>query len=76
MTRRRMYNTIKQHLEDYQLPVTEESKDVVNTAVDCALEYVLDYATRMAEQLVSDGAYSEAMVAGTFVNKIKALLGE
>ena len=71
-----MYNKIKQRLDTYDLPTDPQSRQVADTAVDCALEYVLDYAQGMSEQLVKDGKYSEAMVAGILTLKIKRLLGE
>jgi hypothetical protein len=75
VTRKRLYDTIRQKLRDYQLPTDSDTKEVVDAAVDCALDYVLEYAMTVSEQLVMDEAYSEAMVAGMFVNKLKGLLG-
>lgn len=76
MTRQRLQRTIKKRLDDYQLPVNEESRDVVDAAVDCALEYVLLFAQEVSAELSSKELYSEAMVAGVFVNKLKGLLNE
>lgn len=78
MTRRKMREAIRQRLEDYQLPVDEDSRQIVDTAVDCALEYVLDFAMQVNEKLVEDlpRSYSQVLVAGTFIQKLKKLLGE
>lgn len=76
MTRQRLYTEIRQRLIDYQLPCDDEAREVADAAVDCALEYLQRYVMGMSEQLVKDEAYSEAMVAGTVITKIKRLRGE
>lgn len=76
MTRKRLQRTIKNKLDDFQLPADDEAREVASVAVDCALEYVLSFANQVAEELTSQQLYSEAMVAGVFVAKLKGLLGE
>lgn len=70
-----MYGVIRTDLERADLH-DEGCMDVVDVAVDGALEYVLEYAQEVSAELVSSNSYSEAMVAGLFVKKIKTLLGE
>lgn len=74
MTRKRMYDAIKQKLDEEGLEITEDSKAVVDAAICCALEYVLEFAQEVSHELTSQGLYSEAMVAGVFVRKIKGLM--
>lgn len=74
MTRERMYDTIKQKLDEEGLEITPESKLVVDAAICCALEYVLDYAQGLSHELASAELYSEAMVAGSMIRKIKGLM--
>lgn len=69
-----MYDTIKLRLEERGLEITEDSKAVVDAAVCCALEYVLTFAQEVSEELTAASLYSEAMVAGVFVRKIKGLM--
>lgn len=76
MTRKRMYDVIKQRLEDYQLECDDACMDVVDVAVNEALQYVCSFAQDLSIEMVSSEMYSEAMVAGTIINKIKTLLGE
>lgn len=76
MTRNIMREAIKQRLEDYQIPLTDESKEVAEAAVDCALEHLLGFLMQLSEQLTVDNAYSEAMVAGIVIRKVKGLLGK
>jgi hypothetical protein len=73
MTRKRMSASIKEALDHQGLPVTEESKAVADAAVDAALSYLLSFAQDVSEELVGNQLYSEAMVAGVFTRKLKAL---
>lgn len=75
MTRKRLYGVIRTELERADL--TDEScMDVVDVAVDGALEYVLNFGVELSAELAGSGLYSEAMVAGVFIAKLKLLLGE
>lgn len=74
MTRKRMNATIRQKLEDEGLHVTDEERAVADFAVRCALDYVLAFSHEVAEELASKELYSEAMVAGVFIRKIKGLI--
>ncbi len=76
MTRKRMYGTIRTELERNDLSEHQSCNDVVDVAVDAALEYVLGFAVEVSSELIGSQLYSEAMVAGVFIRKLKALLGE
>jgi hypothetical protein len=76
VTRQRLKNAIRAKLKDYQLPVSDEAREVSDVAVDCALEYVLRFAQEVSQELTSKHLYSEAMTAGVFIKKLKDLLGE
>jgi len=73
MTRKRMYDSIKGCLEKENIELTDDTKAAVDVAVSCALNYVQDFAQQVSHELISGGLYSEAMVAGVIVQKIKAL---
>lgn len=73
MTRRRMLKQIDACLEEHGL---ENDRDIVTVAADCALKYLLEYATELSEQLILSGAYSEALTAGLLTIKIRNLLDE
>lgn len=75
VTRKRLYDKIKTRLQDYDLPDDAVAKEVVDEAVDCALEYVLSFAQEVSSELVQNKLYSEAMVSGVIIRKLKALLG-
>lgn len=74
MTRKRMYDAIKSRLAEEGLEITDESKAVVDAAISCALDYVLAFAQEVSHELTSQGLYSEAMVAGVFIRKVKGLI--
>lgn len=74
MTRKRMYDAIKTKLAEEGLEITDESQAVVDAAISCALDYVLTFAQEVSHELTGSGLYSEAMVAGVFVRKIKGLM--
>jgi len=73
MTRKRMSAKIKESLDHQGLPLTEETKAVADTAVDAALDYLLAFAQDVSEELAGNELFSEAMVAGVFTRKLKAL---
>lgn len=74
MTRKLMYDAIKAKLEEEGLEATEENKAAVDAAVCAALEYILNFGLETAEALAIQKAYSELLVAGVFINKIKGLM--
>lgn len=75
MTRARMNAAIRLKLEEEGYAVTGEERAVVDTAVICALDYVLAFAQEVSTELVMAGLPSEAMVAGVLIRKIKDLKG-
>jgi hypothetical protein len=76
MTRQKLKNAIKVRLEDYQLPVDDAAREASDIAVDCALEYVLNFVTELSIELTAKELYSEAMVAGMVIKRLQGLLGE
>lgn len=74
MTRKLMYDAIKAKLEEEGLEVNEDTKAAVDAAVCAALEYLLNYSLLTAEHLAMQKSYSELLVAGGFINKIKGLM--
>lgn len=76
MTRKRLFRRIRDCLDKTELPTTTETQAVANVSVDCTLEYVLGFAIEVSEELTKNALYSEAMVAGTFIRKIKGLMGD
>lgn len=75
MTRKRLYSSIRLELERRDL-YGEECLPVVDASVDGTLNYILSFAQDISTELIVSGLYSEAMVSGVFVQKLKALLGE
>lgn len=75
MTRKRMYGVIRTDLERADL-ADEGCMDVVDVAVNGALEYVLQFGLELSAELAASELYSESMVAGVFIRKLKTLLGE
>lgn len=73
MTRQRMYKQIRAKLSEEGLEITDECKAVTDAAICVALDYVLTFTVEISEELISAGLYSEAMVAGLLVRKIKDL---
>lgn len=71
-----MYGVIKRQLEDYQLDCDDACMEIIDVAVDKALQYVLGFTLEVSSELVASELYSEAMVAGLVARKIKTLLGE
>lgn len=74
MTRKLMYDAIKAKLAEENIEITDEAKAAVDVAVCAALEYLLDYSLLTAEHLAIQKSYSELLVAGGFINKIKGLM--
>jgi len=75
MTRKLLYDAIKVKLDEKGIEITKESKAAVDTAIYVALDYLLVYALSTAEDFaVQKNAYSELLVTGMFVNKIKGLM--
>lgn len=74
MTRKRLYDAIKAKFEEDGIELTDEAKAAVDAAVCCALDYVLVFAQEISQELTNAHLYSEAMVAGVFVRKIKGLI--
>lgn len=74
MTRARMYEAIRVRLAEEELALTEDCKAAVDASVCAALDYILEFAQSVSHELASKELYSEAMVAGVLVNKIKGLM--
>jgi hypothetical protein len=72
MTRKRMSIAIKESLKECD----EHTHKVADAAVNAAFDYVLEFAQEVSQELVGVGLYSEAMVAGVFVRKLKNLKSE
>lgn len=73
MTRKRMADKIKQSLDEQGIEYSDDDKALASAIVDSTLDYVLEFGQEVSQELVGVGLYSEAMVAGVFVRKLKAL---
>lgn len=74
MTRYRMYEAIREQLAEEGLELTDDCKAAVDASVCAALGYVLNFSQEVSRELASKELYSEAMVAGVFINKLKGLM--
>lgn len=76
MSRRQVLASIKECLEDKDIPITDDARRVANVAIDCTLQHLLEYASGLSEQLILNGAYTEALTAGLMSIKIRNILDE
>lgn len=72
MTRKRMMAAVRESLDDKEL-TCENCRPVAEASVDATLDYLLEFAQSVAQELVVVGLFSEAMVAGVLVRKMKSL---
>lgn len=75
MTRKKLMAEVKNGLDGNNIPMDETTQAAVEVAIQCTLQYLLNYSTQMSEELITSKLHTEAMTAGLVSKKVKSLMG-